>query len=440
MSQEKSSGKVLVVDDITQNIDLLHQILAHKNYSVSGVPSGKLALKIAKNFKPDIILLDVMMPDMDGYETCRRLKDDPDTKEIPIIFVTAKKEPEDIARGFQCGGVDYITKPAREEEVWARVGHHIKIRRLIENQNKLIAKLSQMESQNRQIFVKASDPMLLVNKDGVIETVNLACEKTLECNNYQLAGKQFISIVSEQCRDKVEKSFSHVDESMSDTRNEPLETSIRILKPNNSEIPVELSVSSIGYENKRYLVLLHDLTIHMQLVNDLKDQTNIDKLTKIPNRRRIDEFLKDEWFRCLRKQRDFSLVFIDIDKFKEFNDNYGHQAGDKCLLEIAQALAHGAARASDLVGRYGGEEFIGILPETDIEGARELAEKLRKLVTNLNIAHKYSDVAPHVTISLGVASCIPSVETSATDLLEASDRALYEAKTSGRNKVIAVEI
>ncbi|MCK5163169.1 MAG: diguanylate cyclase [Desulfobacula sp.] len=176
----------------------------------------------------------------------------------------------------------------------------------------------------------------------------------------------------------------------------------------------------------------------LKKVNEkLKMLSVIDGLTQIPNRRRFDEYLESEWKRHYRDKDKISVVLSDIDFFKLYNDNYGHQAGDDCLKKVAQAIQDSAHRSADLAARYGGEEFVLVLPRTDAGGAMAVAEKVRINVMNLEIAHEKSKVNDHVTLSLGVATMVPGKDNSAEDLVALSDQALYEAKENGRNQSIS---
>ena len=167
----------------------------------------------------------------------------------------------------------------------------------------------------------------------------------------------------------------------------------------------------------------------------LERLSTLDTLTGLANRRRFDEVLKQEWRRSAREGTPLSLVFCDIDFFKDFNDGYGHLAGDECLVKVAQAVSSISKRPGDLAARYGGEEFVLVLSGTGEDGACRLAEKLRAKIESLSIPHAYSRLAPHLTISLGVASAVPRRGSAAEDLLNLADRALYAAKQEGRNRV-----
>ncbi len=160
-----------------------------------------------------------------------------------------------------------------------------------------------------------------------------------------------------------------------------------------------------------------------------------DGLTGIWNRRRLDEVMTQEWQRALRDQKTISMILLDVDHFKKYNDHYGHQAGDDCLYHVAEALDRTATRAADFVARYGGEEFAVLVPDVDADEAQQLAELMRQSVANLGLPHADSTAAPYVTVSVGVATQVPDEQHTAARLVEAADRALYQAKESGRNRV-----
>lgn len=183
---------------------------------------------------------------------------------------------------------------------------------------------------------------------------------------------------------------------------------------------------------------LRDLQIELEKKNkELQRLSSLDGLTGIANRRRFDEYLEQEWLRAARGNKVLSLILTDIDHFKTYNDNYGHQGGDEVLRRVAQAIEGGTHRPGDLVARYGGEEFAIILPDTDPVGAASVAEAIRQTVEDLNIPHGFSSAADHVTISMGVASIIPREGGLPATLIEAADEALYEAKHSGRNRYVS---
>ncbi|WPL18925.1 Stalked cell differentiation-controlling protein [Thiorhodovibrio winogradskyi] len=294
---------VLIVDDQPSNIALLAALLKG-DYRILTATSGHKALELAESkHPPDLILLDVIMPGMDGHEVCRRLKNQESTRGIPVIFVTGMNDDKDEEHGLNLGAADYISKPFNPAIVRARVRNQVNLK----------------------------------------------------------------------------------------LRTDTLE--------------------QISWE---------------------------DALTGIPNRRRFDQKLTEEWARATRHGQPLSLLMIDIDQFKPFNDHYGHGAGDECLRRVAQALVRVPNRPTDLVARYGGEEFAVILPDADATGAREFALRLLDAVRALKLKHAYSEVAPHVTLSIGGATQATASRMPDADALKkTADDALYHAKTSGRNQYSA---
>ena len=291
---------VLIVDDAHLNVRILAQSL-ESLYRIKVANNGEEALKIALREQPDLILLDIMMPKMDGFEVCRKLKENTSTRKIPVIFVTTLNAEADEEQGLNLGAIDYITKPFVIPIVKARIRNHI----------------------------------------------------------------------------------------------------------------------------------------HLKLQADLLESMSLlDALTLIPNRRRFDQALTTEWKRAIRDKTPISLIMIDIDHFKQFNDHYGHGAGDICLQRVAATLAKMIVRPSDLIARYGGEEFVVILPDTSQQAALKVAERLRESIEHLALPHTYSEAATVVTISVGVATQIETQEYfSPKTLNDAADHALYRAKEGGRNRV-----
>jgi diguanylate cyclase (GGDEF)-like protein len=305
MTDTNGGQTLLIADDEPGNIKMLLELL-RSEYKIRVANNGEKVLKIALSEEPpDLILLDVMMPGLDGYEVCRRLKSDPLTQKIPVIFITGKITEQDEIQGFEAGAVDYITKPFSSVVVKARVKTHIELK---------------------------------------------------------------------QARDYLEN---------------------RSLQ---------------------------------------------DGLTGIANRRRFNEHLENAWNFTCREALPLSLIIIDIDHFKLFNDNYGHQAGDVCLTQIAQKLSATLRRKIDLIARYGGEEFGCILPMTMLDNAIMIAESFRADILSLQIPHAYSSTGSCVTISQGVATIIPTKDSLPGSLIHAADEALYRSKETGRNKVSGVVI
>ena len=302
MNDRGEREKLLVVDDEPGNIRALNETL-RDHYLISSALNGREALKLATLIQPDLVLLDIRMPEMDGYEVCRAIQADPLLRSIPVIFVTALASEEDESIGLALGAVDYIIKPYRPAIVKQRVSIHLELKRQ---------------------------------------------------------------------RDQLSR------------------------------------------------------------------QSRADGLTGIPNRRAFDECLDQEWRRARRVGERLSLAMIDIDRFKNYNDTYGHLAGDDCLRRVAQRLNETLTRAGDFMARYGGEEFACILPGINEPGLPAFTEKIRATVEALRISHATSGVAPQVTISIGAASCTPTLETAPELLIALADEQLYRSKSQGRNRANVV--
>jgi diguanylate cyclase (GGDEF)-like protein len=292
------NGRVLVVDDAMENIQILHAALQDE-HEVLFAMDGPRALEIARSQQPDLILLDAVMPGMDGYAFCRELFAAPETSDIPVIFVTALKSPEDETRALGAGAADFISKPVNAAVVRARVRTQLTVKR---------------------------------QRDAL-----------------------------------------------------------------------------------RALILT-------------------DALTGVANRRAFDERLEMEWRRCGRAALPVSLLIVDIDHFKLYNDHYGHPAGDATLVQVAGAMRRAAGRGQDLVARYGGEEFAILLPQLDEQGATGVARRLMQELETLALPHAASPTSPHLTVSIGIASMVPGEHSTPADLVQVADALLYQAKAGGRNR------
>ena len=290
---------LLVVDDQSVNIQALYQAFAG-DHQVLMATSGEQALALCVSRQPDLVLLDVVMPGMDGHDVCRRLKADAATRDIPVIFVTAHDDESAETQGLEVGAVDFISKPINPKIVRARVKTHLTL--------------------------KAQSDLL----------------------------RQWV-----------------------------------------------------------YL----------------------DGLTGVHNRRHFDERLASEWARALRNGTELSVLLLDVDFFKAYNDHYGHQAGDECLRQVAARLRQNVKRPGDLVARYGGEEFACLLPDTPLAGALAFARQLGTDIAALGLAHAGSTVAGVVTVSVGASTKPFDASGTAAALLREADAQLYVAKSRGRNRV-----
>lgn len=290
-----------------------------------------------------------------------------------------------------------------------------------------------------QIFSSVSDAMWAVREDGIIIRANRAM--------LTLLGKTTEEVIGQYCRDLLDYNLCCSDSC-------PLE----VCKGQTSK-EYDVSLTATDNSSEHYIISVTPLKsllgtttivsqfknitarkqteIHLEELNrKLSDMARIDGLTGIANRRYFDEVFDKEWKRLAREQyQPFSLILADIDFFKKYNDNYGHQQGDDCLILVAKALNKVILRQSDMVARYGGEEFALLLPGVPLDGARTVGERVRQAIVKLQITHEHSDVADHITMSLGGAMMIPSQDNSPADLIALADQALYRAKESGRNNL-----
>lgn len=300
MAHASTNQIVLIVDDEPLNIQALQSVLGGE-HKLLFANSGEMALEMVRQSpQPDLILLDIVLPDMDGFQVCTKLKDDDKTRHIPIVFLTSKWEASEEARGLELGAVDYIRKPFSPPIIRARIRNHLELKK------------------NRDL---------------------------------------------------------------------------------------------------------------------LKNLSSLDALTNIPNRRRFEEIFAHEWHRAARTKHPLSLLFIDIDHFKRYNDLYGHLAGDDCLKVVSRTLQSALGRTADFLARFGGEEFIILLPDTGESGCRHMAENIRSAVEGLRLAHGDSPVSPYVTVSIGAVTCANVLFCDRNMLLENADALLYKAKHEGRNCV-----
>ena len=302
MVENKKEFTILIVDDEKMNVDVLGGILSPM-YNILIAKNGTKALELAQERAPDLILLDVLMPDMSGFEVIAKLKESEITHKIPVIFITGLTGSEDEEKGFFLGAVDYIVKPFVKSIVKARVNTHIKI-------------IDQMRT---------------------IERIGL-----------------------------------------------------------------------------------------------------LDPLTKIPNRRGFEERLNAEWGRAMRENAHISFLLMDIDKFKTYNDTLGHQQGDVALKTFAEVSSKALLRSIDYIARWGGEEFVVLLPGLNIDGAKAVAEKIRKCVEEAVVPTEDGGETK-ITVSIGINSMIPNADISVKEFIERADRALYKAKEAGRNRFVISE-
>ncbi|QGZ38753.1 PAS domain S-box-containing protein/diguanylate cyclase (GGDEF)-like protein [Pseudoduganella flava] len=425
----RRDAAILIVDDAPDSLATLRAQLAAHGYQTFVAQSGERALELARRVHPDLILLDIMMPGMDGYETCRQLKAHPVTQRIPVIFVSARTETHDVVAGFDLGAVDYIRKPLSLDEVCARVRTQLQIRASSETQQEQAERL-------RTIVDNMAEGLLIIEANGRIQFTNPACDQYLGYGANELAGRYIGDLlnplVAQEYLDYFARYAANPTEAHSHGTREVI-----IRHKHGQSVCMDLTLTPMFLRQPLFIGLLHDITHHKLSEDALQRAAMVDPLTKIANRRHFDSFLEKEWQRALRTGAPLSLVVLDVDHFKLYNDTLGHAGGDVCLRQVAQAIGTHALRVTDLAARYGGEEFVLLFAETDLDAAANLAESIRAHIEELRLPHPKSPTSAWITVSIGVATMHPTQLDNIETLFVAADRAMYAAKEGGRNQVRA---
>jgi len=430
-SQTDLAGRsILIVDDTPVNIGVLCDILRPEGYQIYAAPSGEIALKVARNSQPDLILLDVMMPGLNGFETCKELKACAKTSAIPVIFVTARTDTQDVVDGFAVGGVDYINKPVRQEEVLARVRTHLQI-------CTYQALLRENAERLRAIISNLPEGLLILDATGRIMQANPASEHLLGYGTDALLGLTLSDILpSPYILDYAALAASPSRDATMTAKFHHGAREVQVNHKDGYPIPVDLTLSPMFLSEPWYITQLRDIRSRKYAEDELQFDANTDPLTNIANRRYFNSTLRQLWQRAAQEQLPLALALIDVDYFKLFNDSFGHPAGDRCLQQVAVVLRVHSQHPHAFVARFGGEEFVLLLANTEADQAVQMAEAIRAAVETQTIVHPASTVADVVTISVGVACVQPRIENDSADLLLAADKALYQAKQSGRNRVV----
>ncbi|MFZ5608449.1 MAG: PleD family two-component system response regulator [Pseudomonadota bacterium] len=451
------TARVLVVDDVPPNVKLLEAKLTKEYFDVLTATSGLEALAVAQRELPDIILLDVMMPGMDGFEVCRRLKADPAVSHIPVVMVTALDQAEDKITGLEAGADDFLTKPVKEVALYARVRSLVRLKMMMDElRNRAVTSTVMGVSGNAQDDITVDDARILLIGEDAAAAAKLR-EAVAEMGEVEaLPG-------SDSAADKaqaghydvvvVDLAMQNVDglriasrvRSFKETRNiailvlTAVEDSYRIVKALeigvNDYIGRPLDVLEIKarirtqLKRKRFADRLRE-NLHMSV-----RLATTDAVTGLYNRHYMASHLATMIQHAVAMRKPLSLAMLDIDFFKQVNDSHGHAAGDEILAEFARRLSTNI-RGVDLAARYGGEEFVVIMPECPGETAAKIAERLRQVVADAPFALSDAKTRLNVTVSVGLASLAPGEETS-TALLERADEALYSAKAEGRNRVVS---
>ncbi len=295
------------------------------------------------------------------------------------------------------------------------------------------------EKKNRLLIEKALDGIISIDGKGVMLTFNPAAERIFGYRAQEMVGKNISLLMQEPDSSLHDGYLARYFETGVKTII-GFAREVMGLRKDGVTFPLEINVSEMAWDGRReFIGIVRDISERRLLEEQLQRLSTLDGLTEIGNRRLFDQVLDNEWKRSMRDQIPISLIMLDIDFFKLYNDTYGHQGGDTCLKQLAKALKDCVQRPADLVARYGGEEFAVILPETMLPGASKLAEAICLSIENLNIEHAKNSASPYVTVSLGVATLTPKHGVLCEQIIAKADKALYQAKESGRNQVVESE-
>jgi two-component system cell cycle response regulator len=449
------SARVLVVDDVEVNVRLLEAKLSSEYFTVITAASGPEALELAHSEHPDIVLLDVMMPEMDGFEVCRRLKADQQTADIPVVMVTALSEVSDRVRGLQAGADDFLTKPVNDVALLARVRSLVRLKRMTEEwrlREEVYCRFDHVIDQGRRS--EDMSPARIV----LWEEAAFAAERIADMLQ-PAASAVLRPQTPEQLRDLTDGSIDLVILSLSGKQdalrllaqlraNEPSRVVPVLLIAEGEDLPRLAKGLDLGANDyivrpldKNELIARARTQIRRKRLQDrLQDNYQrslalalTDSLTGLYNRRYLMAHLDGLMSRAAEGAQGPALLMLDIDHFKRINDTHGHAAGDAVLREAATRIAR-HVRNFDLVARYGGEEFVVVMPETQLPVAAMVAERLRNVIASKPFHLGEGQDELPVTLSVGIAVTREGGD-SANGILQRADKALYEAKGRGRNCV-----
>jgi two-component system cell cycle response regulator len=453
------TARILVVDDIPANVKLLEARLLAEYFEVLTAENGYQCIDICNKVQVDVVLLDVMMPGIDGFEVCERLKANPKTAHIPVVMVTALDQQEDRVRGLKAGADDFLTKPVNDLQLMARVKSLVRLK-MLSDELRLRAETARnigLDDSRYSISAHLDEPASVLLVDGRANSqerisralkpiADVVVRSDPQAAVFEAAEGNFDMIL-------VNSNFDDYDPLRLCSQFRSLERSrfipILLVVDQGGE-PMVVRALELGVNDyilrpvEANELLLRCLTqIRRKRFNDqLRDSVQqtielavTDGLTGLNNRRYLDKHMKLLYERAIARERPLSLCITDIDRFKSVNDTYGHDAGDEVLREFA-ARIRSTVRGADLACRFGGEEFVVVMPDTSPETAAAVAERLRMVIESQPFRLRQAGISLTITASLGISSTEWGAQ-SPEQLLKQADRALYEAKHGGRNRVVA---
>ncbi len=452
------TARVLVVDDLEPNVKLLEAKLRAEYFDVLGAMSGEEAIKIAEAEQPDIILLDVMMPGMDGFEACRRLKASSETMHIPIVMVTALDQQADRVAGLEAGADDFLTKPVEDVALFARVRSLTRLKMMTDELRARYATgkglgvvgnidIDTDKDESRILIIDDNEEQSDRLKKALGEGCVISSEADPEVAMGRARSGDFNLIIINMSLEAMDplRLCSSI-RSFEETRLTPILAVVRQGDTRKLVRALDIGVNDYltkpidkGELTARVATQLRRMRYVDQLRSSFQASLEMavtDQLTGLYNRRYLASHLSAMFDRAFWTGRPLAVMILDIDHFKEVNDTYGHDAGDKVLQEFAERITR-SVRGIDLACRYGGEEFLVAMPDTDMAFASVVAERLRQEIASTKFLINGGRDEVSTTVSIGVGSTENGPEEdNAQKLIKRADDALYEAKTAGRNRVI----
>ena len=437
---------VLIIDDVEENLILLKRILVRDGYRVESIVNSTMAIKAAQELQPSLILMDIQMPGLDGFDVCKLLKSDPVTCSIPIIFISALESTADRLRGFEIGAVDYIVKPIEIDETRARVKSHITIRRLqqqlFEVNKTLDGRVAELTSTQIQLGERERRLNALINALPTLTFVYDETGKYLEImgNKVELFVQDPSEMLGKNIRDVLPPDVASmllqsIQTVLQTNQTKVIEYQLTLRNRKTLWFEGRLALLEHGGDGSgKVICVTSEVTQRVELYKQVETLAIQDPLTNCFNRRHFLSLAQIEIGRAHRFNRSLSLLMVDVDHFKLVNDEYGHPVGDQVLRGLVETI-RSSIRNIDILGRFGGEEFILMLPETDIQGAIDIAERLRQTIEKSGISTNVGVIPLTISIGLVCLDSLRNAECSIDEFISEVDKALYQAKMNGRNQV-----